>query len=165
MKRLLYLPIVFLFCISITSFAQNPERINYTNEDGIASAVIPDFQVNENAGPNGAQQRFPSISADSSGNFIMTWVDGRNGDWYNCDIYAQRYSSDGTALGTNFKVNDDQGIIDHYWSLPSISADDVGNFVITWSDERNEAHGYKFNPDKRGWRFLKSFLINYRRIK
>ena len=62
------------------------------------NAIISDFQVNENAGPNGADQNAPSLSADGSGNFVMTWRDQRNGD---DDIYAQRYSAD-TAAATTF---------------------------------------------------------------
>jgi hypothetical protein len=97
-------------------------------------ANIPDFQVNENAGANGAFQYYPSISTDGNGNFVMTWVDSRNG--YN-DIYAQRYSNDGSALGDNFKVNDGQN--GRGWPhRPSISSDDNGNFVITWMDGSNE---------------------------
>jgi len=103
-----------------------------TDEITTLNAIIPDFQVNENAGPNGASQSSPSISTDKNGNFVMTWSDARNGD---SDIYAQRYSSDGTALGTNFKVNDDQGSSGQYY--PSISTDGSGNFVITWEDQRN----------------------------
>ncbi|MGB5847067.1 MAG: T9SS type A sorting domain-containing protein, partial [Ignavibacteriaceae bacterium] len=77
-------------------------------------------------------QWFSSISTDGSGNFVITWGDWRNGD---SDIYAQRYSSDGSTLGTNFKVNDDQG--SEYQREPSISTDGSGNFVITWTDDRN----------------------------
>ncbi len=50
-----------------------------------------------------AASAFPSIATDGSGNFIIAWHDVRNGA---IDIYAQRYSSDGTAMGVNFKVND-----------------------------------------------------------
>jgi len=69
----------------------------------ILNAQIQDFQVNENAGPQGEDQRHPSISVDSDGNFVIAWVDDRNGD---PDIYAQRYANDGRLLGNNFKVND-----------------------------------------------------------
>jgi hypothetical protein len=102
------------------------------------SQIIPDFQVNENAGPNGAVQWSCSISADSSGNFVITWQDERNGVY---DIYAQRYSSNGIALGDNFKVTDNAGsIIGGYGGAPppSISTDGSGNFVVTWTDMRND---------------------------
>jgi hypothetical protein len=42
---------------------------------------------------------------DGSGNFAVTLMDKRNG-FNDNDIYAQRYSSNGTALGGNFKVDD-----------------------------------------------------------
>ena len=61
------------------------------------------FKVNDDQGIE--FQTDPSISADNKGNFFIVWEDDRNVN-YN-DIYAQRYSSDGTAVGSNFKVNDD----------------------------------------------------------
>ena len=70
-----------------------------------------------------------SIAADDSGNFIIVWEDERNGEWYD-DIYAQRYASNGTPLGSNFKVNDDQGSVGQFQWYPSISTDGSGNFII-----------------------------------
>ena len=72
------------------------------------------------------------IAANSSGDFVITWVDNRNG---NSDIYAQRYSSDGTAIGNNFRVNDDGTEVDYQYS-PSVAIDNSGNFIITWYDYR-----------------------------
>ena len=89
------------------------------------------FKVSDDQGI--ARQRLPSISVDGNGNFIITWVDERYST--EDDIYAQRYSSDGTALGNNFKVNDDSGITEQFY--PEISADDSGNFIIVWKDLRN----------------------------
>ena len=86
------------------------------------------FKVNNGEGQNDS----PKISSDSSGNFVITWRDYRNGD---SDIYAQRYSSEGVALGDNFKVNDDDSSTNQ--SLPHITTDGNGNFVITWDDRRN----------------------------
>jgi predicted 3-demethylubiquinone-9 3-methyltransferase (glyoxalase superfamily) len=98
--------------------------------------IIPDFQVNENAGINGADQYYPSIATDGSGNFIVTWTDDRNGTDF--DIFAQFLSSDGTALGSNFKVNDDQETAIQY--SPEIAIDHNLNFVITWLDRRNNSN-------------------------
>ena len=68
------------------------------------------FQVNEDQGSVTGYR--PSISADDSGNFIITWIDVRNGTNHS-DVYAQRYASDGTALDSNFQVNEDpDGISD-----------------------------------------------------
>ncbi|GAB4367238.1 MAG: hypothetical protein Kow0042_07730 [Calditrichia bacterium] len=65
-------------------------------------AIIEDFQVNENAGPGGAEQMLPSIAVNGAGNFVMVWIDRRNDA--DGDIYSQRYTPDGTVLGANFIV-------------------------------------------------------------
>jgi parallel beta-helix repeat protein len=102
------------------------------DEVKILNTFMSDFQVNDNSGINGADQKYPSISTDGNGNFVITWADERNG---NSDIYAQRYTSDGLALGTNFKINDDQGGMSQ--REPSICTDGSGNFLVTWQDWRN----------------------------
>lgn len=86
-----------------------------------------------------ADQELPDIAVDTSGNFIITWKDYRNG--FYSDFYVQRCSSSGAFLGDNFKVNDtDIGSYLQYYSS-AIAIDCSGNFVITWGDERND------NPD------------------
>ena len=81
------------------------------------------------------------------------WNDDRNG-YNNRDIYAQRYSSDGTALESNFKVNDDQGSSWQYY--PSISADGSGNFIITWEDGRSgttiDIYAQRYSSDGKTFR-------------
>lgn len=111
-----------------------------------SSQIIPDFQVNDDQGDEG--QNHPSISTDGSGNFVIEWADARNGNPDNPDIYAQRYSSEGIALGSNFKVNDDPG--SEYQRSPSISTDGSGNFIITWCNVRN---GDQDDPDIYAQRF------------
>ncbi len=75
----------------------------------------------------------PSIAVDPNLNFVITWIDKRDGwEW---NIYAQRFSSDGTKLGDNFKVNTDTDDVEQ--EHPSVSIDSCGNFVIVWADERN----------------------------
>ena len=122
------------------------DRRNYSNiyaqvYSSYGLAIGPNFKVNDSLG----NTQYPSISADISGNFVITWEDGRNG---HVDIYAQRYYSDGSVLGMNFKVNDDEGSVDQV--LPSISVDGDGNFVITWMDKRNgdfDIYAQRFSSD------------------
>jgi len=87
------------------------------------------FKVNDN---NDDDRSSPSVASDENGNFIVVWEDQRNGE---PDIYAQRFNSEGSALGTNFKINADAGSASQ-WN-PSIDADGSGNFIITWCDDRN----------------------------
>jgi len=94
------------------------------------SPLGSNFKVNDDSGSRG--QYSPSVAMDSSGSFVITWYDYRNG---NPDIYAQRYSSSGIPIYSNFKVNDDLG--SRYQYRPDIAMDVLGNFVITWEDSRN----------------------------
>ncbi|MBI9038752.1 MAG: T9SS type A sorting domain-containing protein [Bacteroidales bacterium] len=91
-----------------------------------------------------ADQEHPSISIDSCGNFVIVWTDKRSGDW---DIYAQRYLSDGSTIGDNFKINDDVGNSTQYW--PTSSCNKSGNLIVSWVDKR-----YNDNYDIYAQRFL-----------
>ncbi len=120
------------------------------NEITTLNAVIPDFQVNENAGSGGVSQLESSIAFDANGNFVITWRDQRNGD---SDIYAQRYSHERIPLGINFKVNDD--VSSSFQSLPVIAVDTNGTFLIIWRDNRNGdydiyAQLYSYDGTKTG---------------
>jgi len=102
--------------------------------DGTATG--PEFQVNTYA--TGTQSQ-PAVAMDSTGNFVVTWTsDGQDGDSYG--VYAQRYASDGTTLGTEFRVNT--------WTtgsqrFPAVAMDGGGNFVISWAGDGP--------PDSDGW--------------
>ena len=93
------------------------------------TALGNNFRVNDDIGA--ADQEHPTVSIDSSGNFVIAWADERNGDW---DIYAQRFSHDGTPLGNNFKINDDITSAVQYWPVNSCHKN--GDFIISWSDKR-----------------------------
>lgn len=100
----------------------------YTSAGGTLGVNI---KVNDDV--DSVKQWNPSISMDAAGNFVVVWIDERNG---NRDIYFQRFTSTGAALGTNIKVNDDAGSM--HQKLPSISMDAAGNFIIVWQDDRFE---------------------------
>jgi len=120
------------------------------------TALLSNVKVNddlENAG-----QFDPAITSDAYGNFVIIWLDGRNG--HNKDVYAQRFSSDGTTLGKNFKVNDDVGNPAQFH--PAISSDPAGNFVVTWQDNRNgfnaDIYAQRYSSD--GTALASNFIIN-----
>jgi hypothetical protein len=97
------------------------------------SPVGSNFKVNDDAGD--VEHEYPTVAVDSLGNFVIAWADERNGHF---DIYAQRYSSEGVASGSNFKVNDDTGEALHYW--PHCAGMKDGSFVVAWVDERNSGN-------------------------
>ena len=94
------------------------------------TALGSNTRVNDDS--DSSEQSYPSIAMDVGGNFVIVWMDYRNG---NRDIYHQRYRSIGAAQGINTKTNDDTGTVDQYF--PSIAMNDFGNFVIAWKDLRN----------------------------
>ena len=99
---------------------------------------------------------YPDIATDSSGGFIIAWTDLRNG---NSDIFAQRYSADGFAIGSNFLVNDDGGNSNQ--EVPAIAIDETGGFVICWEDFRNgrfDVYAQKYSSD--GTTVGNNFLVN-----
>jgi len=109
------------------------------SSDGTALGV--NFIVNDD---EGALQSSPVLAMDGSGNFVVAWADDRDDD----DIYAQRYSSDGTALGNNFKVNSD--VSQHNQNRVNIAMNNNGNFVIVWADDRGyywRIYAQIYNPD------------------
>ncbi len=112
----------------------------YTSIGGVLGV---NTKVNDDAGSE--FQMGPSTSMDAVGNFVIVWQDSRNINW---DIYFQRFTNTGAALGANIKVNDDAGIM--HQRTPSISMDGVGNFVIVWQDNR---YG-QYNPDIFGQRYF-----------
>ena len=103
-----------------------PEKIKT-----ISGIIKNDFLVNDDT-TGGCWQGHPAVAMDTSGDFVICWVDGRNGER---DIYAQRYSSSGDRLGTDFRVNDDAG--SSFQEFPSIAMDAYGDFIICWQDGRN----------------------------
>ena len=63
----------------------------------------PEFRVNTYTTN---QQLFPSVAADSAGNFVVVWHELSPGqDGSDFGIFGQRYDSSGAPLGPEFRVN------------------------------------------------------------
>ena len=73
----------------------------------------------------------PDIALSAWGGGVLVWADYRNRNW---DVYGQLLSSDGSLLGTNFKVNDDTGTAQQH--APRVDISPEGWFVVTWFDNR-----------------------------
>ena len=108
------------------------QQLHLTKQTKTFSAIIPDFKVNE-YNDNAGWQYYSSIASDATGNFVITWEDGRNNL---TDIYAQRYDNNGIPIGGNFRVSDDIGNI--IQKRPTIAMNSGGDFVIAWVDSRTQ---------------------------
>ncbi|MBI9038590.1 MAG: T9SS type A sorting domain-containing protein [Bacteroidales bacterium] len=93
--------------------------------------TLNNFKVNDETGI--IDQIGPTIAVNQDLNFVIAWAEKKYNTW---TVYAQRFSGDGTALGNNFKVNDDEGI--EKKNHISVTIDSCANFVITWADLRND---------------------------
>jgi hypothetical protein len=82
---------------------------------------------------NDSHQAIPAIDVDKTGNFVIAWMDNRNGDY---DIYCQKFNGNGEPQGSSVRVNDDVGI--HDQKLPAIAVEEPGQIILTWQDDRNE---------------------------
>ena len=87
-----------------------------------------EFQVNNYTTD---AQKFPAVAMDPDGDFVVVWSSmGSHGtDTSHTSIQAQRFASDGSALGSEFQVNT---FTTDYQNYPAIAMDGSGNFVVAW---------------------------------
>jgi len=93
--------------------------------DSTGGPLGAEFQVNQ---VTTNDQRYPTISHDSSGGFVMAWYSTyQDGSGY--AVIGRRFDSSGSALGAEFQVNQ---YTTSYQMLPTISHDSSGGFVVAW---------------------------------
>lgn len=96
--------------------------------DAPGTPGVPDFQVNVTTFKS---QHTPSVAMDDSGNFVVIWTSqDQTGDGDDDGIFGQLYDAAGNKTGvTEFQVNTATT-----WNqtVPSVSMDATGNFVVAW---------------------------------
>ncbi len=108
-----------------------------------------EFKVNTTTS---SSQVDPSVSASSSGNFVVTWEGQGTGDLNG--IFAQRYTSTGAVAGSEFRVNT---FTTNNQLNPAVAMDNSGNFVIVWQSSGQDAVG---NYGIYGQRYLSNGTTN-----
>src|SRR5438093_669252 len=100
-------------------------------EDRLLRSVGPvgaEFRVNASTT---AAQLEASIAMDDAGDVVVAWESKQNATSY--EIYARRYSSSGTAQGSEFVVDSDPLATLHDKRDAAVAMDNSGNFAVTWS--------------------------------
>jgi len=69
------------------------------------------------------------MAADAQGNFIVTWTTRRK-DSNRTEIYARRYARNGTPLGPEFRVSQEEAAADVY---SKVAMSPQGDAFIVWS--------------------------------
>ncbi|MHA1439276.1 MAG: hypothetical protein ACTSPD_17025 [Promethearchaeota archaeon] len=99
----------------------------------VNSAGITQWTANGTAicTATGSQYK-PQLVSDGSGGAIITWYDGRNGNY---DIFAQRINSTGDIKWTANGV----GVctLTSFQDYPKLISDGSGGAIIVWRDSRN----------------------------
>ena len=88
--------------------------------------VGSEFIVNTYTGDD---QKSPVVAMADTGSFVIVWRSRLQDGWAS-GIYGQRYNSDGTRHGPEFRVNT---YTIGEQRTPSIAMDGSGNFVVAWS--------------------------------
>jgi methionine-rich copper-binding protein CopC len=93
-----------------------------------ASTGVPlggEFQVNSYTSSN---QSLPSVASDSAGTFVVAWQSlTQDGSGYG--VFGQRYSSTGSPLGGEFRIN---SYTTAHQRDAAVTSDSAGNFVVVW---------------------------------
>jgi hypothetical protein len=83
-------------------------------------------------------QYFPSIAADSSGNFVVVW-DSFMQDGDDRGVFGQRYAASGVPLGPEFRVSTYTTSLQ---ALGRVASDPTGNFVVVWESLGQDGSSY-----------------------
>ena len=86
----------------------------------------PEFRVSTYTS---GSQEYPVVAADSAGSFVVVWH-SQPGDSNSRDVFGQRYDASGAPLGSEFRVNT---YTTYAQQWPSLAADPSGNFVVLWT--------------------------------
>jgi hypothetical protein len=110
-------------------------------------------------------QYLSAVAMNASGAFVVTWMsDGSKGtDSSSSSVQAQRYSSGGSALGSQFQVNSNTT---GPQAFPTVALGSGGEFVVAWQSYGSDA-GDPSNWSVQGQRYAASglalgpeFLVN-----
>lgn len=88
-------------------------------------------------------EHYHSISALDDGGWIVTWT-SESQDGSGEGVYAQRYSSDGNAIGEEFIVNSDTLYSQNFSVVTSLSD---GGWVIVWRSSVGNLHAQRYLSD------------------
>jgi hypothetical protein len=135
------------FVVVWTSYGQDGSSAGVFGQrfSSSGSPQGPEFRVNSYTT---GYQRYPSVAADSGGNFVVVWSsNGQDGD--GAGVFGQRFAASGSPLGPEFRVNTSTNSGQRSFS---VTADAAGNFVAVWSDRSLDGSG----PGLFGQRFASS---------
>jgi len=116
------------FIVTWTDEREGNKDIFAQHYDTNWNPVGNNFMVND-GGLTSAQSN-PTIAYTPDGKFVIAWQDARNG---HDDIFAQKFDVDGSKIGGNYRVSDDDGAATQSYPQVDCNSDNV---YFTWQDTR-----------------------------
>lgn len=113
-----------------------------------------EFRVNTTLTGN---QEYPSVGIGAAGDFVIAWQSNHVSP---PQIFAQRYSAAGAALGGEFQVSS----VTQEAQYPTVACSDAGSFVVAWTNYQGRdgslggVYGRRFAAD--GTAQGGDFLVN-----
>jgi Ca2+-binding RTX toxin-like protein len=118
------------------TLGEDMEAIRFGDGGELSVSMSDDDRINTYRLSDQSQ---PSVTGLKDGNYVVTWADSSGHDggssW---DIRGQIMRSDGTALGSEFRVND---YVSSTQDHPSVAALEDGDFIVTWQDASGQSGG------------------------
>ncbi|WP_159690023.1 PKD domain-containing protein [Cognatazoarcus halotolerans] len=106
--------------------------------DAAGNKLGAELTVNTSTGFEGQNQYEQSIASFADGSFVIAWrADGAQ-DGNLSGVFAQRFASDGSRLGSEFQVNT---YTDSYQYQPDVAVLTDGGFVVTWTSYTQDGSG------------------------
>jgi len=102
--------------------------------DAAGAKLGGEFRVNATTA---GDQQFPAVAADDAGDFVVTWTAGGQ-DGSGTGVYARRYSTAGTALSGEFRVNTTTAGDQQYGRVAAAGG---GDFVVAWASAAQDGSG------------------------
>jgi hypothetical protein len=113
---------------------------------GIGERLGPTFQVNQITRLN---QRSPVVAALNNGNFVIAWVSEEERHGESVDIYARIFAAGGTAVASEFRLNDNDKIC----ANPALVGC-AGGFRAAWSAKSLQLNVDSWDVETRAFDFL-----------
>jgi hypothetical protein len=94
--------------------------------DSDAQPLGPSFQVNSS---HNTDCRYAAVDMTENGTFVIVWSEKRSFEFLS--VYAQRFDSTGTMLGTDFEVST-HPLQDYHVGDAAVAVQEDGDFMIVW---------------------------------
>lgn len=128
------------YVVAWTDYRDVHRDVYFQIFDANGNRVGSNIRVNDDTGKS--DQYYPEIAMDGNGNFVIIWEDQRNTSATNGQIYGQRYTSDGTSVGSNFMIRDSADDLSGY----DIAMTHNGRFIAVW--DHGPVSGYKIEGQR-----------------